>query len=341
MKKTEDLTGQKFGRWTVVSQGPSTPSRETRWWCICDCQADKEIPELVIKVGTQLRAGHGLSCGCDTKEKQSKAQTKNLIGQRFGRLMVIEYAGTKKYGNQKTSCALWKCICDCQLDKPEEEREYCYLTTNELTSGNTKSCGCYGKERLIEMLHARKTPNEYKKRKGYYIGYTKKGEKFYVDEADFELIKDNKWFLDENGYVVSHLDDNSFVLMHRLIMGLTPNDELEVDHIRGSKTTNDNRRYNLRIVTRVENQMNRKKQSNNTSGIVGVWYDRKANKWAAEIQAYGRKYRLGRYKTINEAAEVRKEAENILQGNYSYHNSQLYGNKKLQELENTQDKITS
>ena len=86
--------------------------------------------------------------------------------------------------------------------------------------------------------------------------------------------------------------------------------------------------------------MNRKKQSNNTSGVVGVWYDKRKNKWAAEIQAYGKKYRLGRYKTIDEAASVRREAENILHGNYSYRNSQFYGNKKLQELERVQEEIT-
>ena len=124
-------------------------------------------------------------------------------------------------------------------------------------------------------------------------------------------------------------------------MGLDEDNELEVDHVRGDKTTNDNRRYNLRIVTHAENQMNRKKQSNNTSGVVGVWYDQKTNKWAAEIQAYGKKYRLGRYQTIDEAADVRREAENILHGDYSYKNSQLYGNKKLQELENIQEQIAS
>lgn len=344
--KAIDLTGQRFGKLLVIERAPNRYSPSglpiVMWKCLCDCQIGKENPEYVYKRGVELRRGHGWSCGCDTKEKLSKASTKNLIDQKFGRLLVLEYAGTKMYGKKNpTSSALWKCVCDCQLSKPKEEWEYCYLTTNELTSGNTQSCGCYKKEKLQEALHARKTPNNYKKRKGYYTGYTKKGEKFYVDEVDFELVKDKKWFLDESGYVVSHLDDDSFVFMHRMIMGLTPDNELEVDHIRGDKTTNDNRRYNLRVVTHAENQMNRKKQSNNTSGVVGVWHDKKGDKWVAEIQAYGKKYRLGRYKTIEEATAVRKEAENILHGDYSYRNSQLYGNKKLQELEGVQEQMAS
>lgn len=343
MSKAIDLTGQRFGKLVVIKRAPNgrSPSGESivRWWCLCDCQAGNENPDFVIKVGTQLRAGNGWSCGCDVQEKRSKSLTKNLVGQKFGKLTVLEYAGTKKYGN--SSNALWKCICDCQLSKPENEREYCYLTTNELTSGKTQSCGCYGKEKLLEALHARKTPNDYKKRKNYYIGYTKKGEKFYVDEQDFDLVREYKWFIDENGYVVSHSEDDSFVYMHRLIMGLDADNELEIDHVRGDKTTNDNRKYNLRIVTHAENQMNRKKQSNNTSGVVGVWYDKNKNKWVAEIQAYGKKYCLGRYQTVDEAADVRREAENILHGNYSYKNSQLYGNKKLQELESVQEQIVS
>lgn len=57
----------------------------------------------------------------------------DLIGKKFGRLTVIEkVAGkTKKY-------SYWKCLCDCGDEKVVEK--------SSLTSGNTKSCGCYRKE---------------------------------------------------------------------------------------------------------------------------------------------------------------------------------------------------
>ena len=339
-----DLTGQRFGKLFVIERGPNRYSSGgfpiVMWKCLCDCQKDKNEPEYVYKRGVELRRGNGLSCGCDIKEKQSKAQTKNLVGQKFGRLNVLEYAGTKIYGeNENTSSALWKCLCDCQLNKNEKDIQYTYVTTNSLTTSNTQSCGCYWQERLIEALHNRKTQNEYQKKNGYYIGYTKKGEEFYVDEEDYDLVKEYKWFIDENGYVVAHPDDNSFIYMHRIIMGLQSNDNLEVDHIRGDQTTNDNRRINLRIATHSKNQMNRKKQSNNTSGITGVWYSKSRQRWIAEIMANGKKYHLGQYKALDEAADVRREAENILHGDYSYRNSQLEGNKKLQELENMQEQI--
>lgn len=72
MGKVEDLTGQKFGRWTVISQGPSTSSRETRWWCKCDCGN----PELRLVRRSGLKNGTSQSCGCLQKETASLTKKK-------------------------------------------------------------------------------------------------------------------------------------------------------------------------------------------------------------------------------------------------------------------------
>lgn len=60
---------------------------------------------------------------------------KNLIGQKFHRLAVIEYNGKNKQGN-----SLWKCICDCG-------KETIVIGSN-LKRGNTKSCGCLKIEKI-------------------------------------------------------------------------------------------------------------------------------------------------------------------------------------------------
>ena len=57
---------------------------------------------------------------------------RELTGQKFGRLTVKEKVGSK---NQKT---VWLCECECG-----QETE---VVTNKLTSGHTKSCGCYRNE---------------------------------------------------------------------------------------------------------------------------------------------------------------------------------------------------
>lgn len=55
---------------------------------------------------------------------------------------------------------------------------------------------------------------------------------------------------------------------------------------------------------------------NNTSGVRGVSWDKNRRKWAATIVFKGKTYHLGRYNNIEDAAAVRKEAENALFGDF-------------------------
>ena len=66
----------------------------------------------------------------------------NLIGQRFGRLVVIADAGTKRSKCGHTY-RMWKCKCDCG--------KYKDLATGNLTSGNTRSCGCLKVDRNVYL----------------------------------------------------------------------------------------------------------------------------------------------------------------------------------------------
>lgn len=60
-----------------------------------------------------------------------------LVGRRFFRLKVIEFAGRNKSKNYT-----WKCLCDCG-------KEVVVASSNLLT-GNSKSCGCYDIETLVK-----------------------------------------------------------------------------------------------------------------------------------------------------------------------------------------------
>jgi hypothetical protein len=61
---------------------------------------------------------------------------KDLTGQTFGRLTVVEYAG-----RDQRSWSLWKCVCSCGGVPPG------LISTGALCSGNTSSCGCLQRER--------------------------------------------------------------------------------------------------------------------------------------------------------------------------------------------------
>ena len=74
--------------------------------------------------------------------------------------------------------------------------------------------------------------------------------------------------------------------LHRLIMD---NPNSHVDHI--NHKPNDNRKCNLRVVTREQNQANTKLRKDNTSGTKGVSFSNSYNCWIAEIQSNKKRYR--------------------------------------------------
>jgi hypothetical protein len=83
---------------------------------------------------------------------------------------------------------------------------------------------------------------------------------------------------------------------------------LLLDHINGD--TKDNRVVNLREVTHVENCRNAKKASNNTSGVTGVYWRAKDERWVASIGSTKTKTRRRReFRTFEEAVACRRAFE--------------------------------
>ena len=68
--------------------------------------------------------------------------------------------------------------------------------------------------------------------------------------------------------------------------------------------------------------------SDNTSGVTGVSWDKSKNNWIAHIQSNNKSIYIGRYSDFDEAVKMRKEAEKIYFGEYSYDESM----KKAKQL---------
>ncbi len=96
------------------------------------------------------------------------------------------------------------------------------------------------------------------------------------------------------------------IYLHYFVMGLADGmvADSEIDHISGD--TLDNRMKNLRWVDRWQNQVNRKLQSNNTSGYRGVYSVR--GKWDARLKRKGVTVSLGSFDTPEEAAKAYDDA---------------------------------
>lgn len=92
----------------------------------------------------------------------------NLLNKKFGRLTVIERAGTSKGGH-----ALWKCNCDCGTE--------CIKSAQDLVSGSTRSCGCLVKE-INHKLHCK-----------HGLSGTKLANTFYGLRARCYNPKDNNY----------------------------------------------------------------------------------------------------------------------------------------------------
>ena len=110
---------------------------------------------------------------------------------------------------------------------------------------------------------------------------------------EHEHLFDIKWYLDKDRYAIMR----NGTRMHRLVMN-AKHDEI-VDHINNNKL--DNRKENLRIVTKQQNAQNRKKQC-------GV-FQRKNDRWQAQIMVNYKNIRLGCFDTYEQALEVRLNAE--------------------------------
>ena len=207
---------------------------------------------------------------------------KDLTGKRFGRLFVVGPAPRK---NNRTA---WRCRCDCG--------NYTDVLTRNLTTGNTKSCCC-----LAEDVFK---PNLYSLGDKVSIGYCANGRIFLFDTEDYDRIKKYKWRSNKKGYISTQINGRTTSL-HRFILNVDK--EKEVDHIEGKPW--DNRKEKLRIVTHQENMMNRKKSTRNSTGVTGVSIDKDTGKFRSEIYYNGKKYSLGRFKTLEEAKRVRIQAE--------------------------------
>lgn len=125
----ENLSGQRFGHWTVIRQDLSNPNsskRGARWICRCDCGKMKSV------LGYSLRFGRTKSCGCQngkTYKFTNYTARRDLTGQQFGKLTVL-FRDLSKIGQG----VFWKCRCECGNIKSYK--------TSLLLNAKVVSCGC-------------------------------------------------------------------------------------------------------------------------------------------------------------------------------------------------------
>lgn len=135
-----------------------------------------------------------------------------------------------------------------------------------------------------------------------------------VDDEDYELVSKMSWH-EWGGYPITNIWINgkrTVRAMHRVIMGFP---EYHVDHRNHDKM--DNRRSNIRLCTKQQNNMNKK--PNPGKSVKGVYKTRNGN-WIVMIQANRKRYNLGTFSNLVQASRVYDKKAKELFGEFAWLN---------------------
>lgn len=226
----------------------------------------------------------------------------DLTGRTFGKLIVLHQV--EDYITPKGKhYARWLCECSCA------EKNQVVVWGINLTKKNnpTNSCGCIRAERIKQTKRESKKYNDYNLLGEYGIGWTSNTRKeFYFDLEDYDKIKNYYWSeqIAPNGYgsLVAWDSNERKVIKMSYLLGFK-----KYDHI--NRNPLDNRKENFREANQKENARNRSIPKNNTSGIIGVHWCTKTEKWIAQIRVNNSLIYLGSFKNKEDAIVVRLKAE--------------------------------
>lgn len=162
------------------------------------------------------------------------------IGDRFDNLQVVDLFGKVFDYPSRTrleKMAMVKCL-RCNSEQLIETK------LKQLLKGNTGVCK-HCRSNVGRMKENPQNHNKYTFTESFVIGYTNKGEEFYFDIEDYDLVKNYTWHINAQGYVQTQRDKKK-ILMHRLVMSAQVGED--VDH--KNRLRNYNLKSNLNLVSK-------------------------------------------------------------------------------------------
>ena len=222
-----------------------------------------------------LLFGGSRSCGCLARKHASEACGYDLLGQCFGALTVVDRA-EKRPGDRALR---WKCRCVCG--------KIVECASTLLVTGKKTSCGCRTERRCAWADITGRT-------------FDRLTVLYPLDKRDNSVGVIWRCRCVCGGEV----DASYNALMYGNMRSCGCRKKEYDQALRGYLTHVDG--------TCIDSLKSRKTPKNNTTGVRGVC--RVGDKFMAKIVFQKRQYHLGRYDTLEEAAEARREAEKEING---------------------------
>lgn len=164
MSKKIEMIGKRFTRLVVVEEVEKNKHGHRMFRCICDCGKE------TIVSGNDLRRNKIKSCGCLQKDnRHQNRRVLDLVGKRFGRLVVIKEAENNKFNQRR-----YLCKCDCG-------NEVVVIATR-LNQNLTRSCGCLSKDTTTERNYTHKGSKE----RLYMIWCAMKARCYNLNNREYE-----------------------------------------------------------------------------------------------------------------------------------------------------------
>ncbi|MCL1983443.1 MAG: hypothetical protein FWG53_10235 [Clostridiales bacterium] len=287
-RKQSKKTGDVFGRLTILedlgTRKIGKRNVSVRFY-LCECSCGNRIE---VRCG-DLQSGNIKSCGCLKRETHRGAGNPKKpieVGDKYERLTVLEDLGTREVGRQGARRRFFLCECDCgnKIEIPGNGIGERY-----------KSCGCLRREQCRKLILP-----------GTVFGRLTVLE--LCDPAERKPSEDVLIYKCqcECGSVIK-VAGTSLRTGNTRSCGCINRENFQ-ENIREARSKIFVEGTNIMLIS--HNRI----RADNTSGVRGVSKSR--GKWVAAIKFKKKKYYLGSFNDINEAAEVRKEAEERIFGGF-------------------------
>lgn len=220
-----------------------------------------------------LRYGESKSCGC-VQQEAIQGLAYDLTGRTFGDLKILGRSNKKQPGRG----AYWWCQCKCG--------NLCEVTATALVTGKRTHCGC--RKDLKHYAYADITGRQFGRLTALYPTKERNSHGSVIwhcrCSCGNELDISYNWLMYDNVVSCGCRKREHDQELNQLI---TRVDGTSIDHLRSQKIP-----------------------SNNTTGVRGVY--RVKGKYIGKIVFQKKQYSLGTYKTLEEAAEARRQAEELI-----------------------------